>query len=409
MAEKFYYKAKNIKGKTLTGVLESADEISAEILLIEKGYELLSLRAANIFDELNAQFEKFQEKFSTVGLKDIIVFTRQFATLFSAGIPVVTIFERLKEQNTKPKLKKALESILKDVEAGSSLSFAFSKHNKIFSSLYVGMIKVGEEGGVLDIILERLAKILETQLETQNKIKSATRYPKMVVSSIVVAFTILLTFVVPKFVAMFSRFNAELPLPTKILILMNNAFQHFWWLILSVVIIGFFGLKQYRKTAKGKYKTDEIILKIPIIGDLLKKIYIARIVRILGLLYRSGIPITTSFEIVSEVSGNEIFKKELNRIKDLIAVGTNINSAVKASSLFPLLVGDMIESGEETGQLDDMLFKVAEYFDEETEYTIDNLSTAIEPILLAFIAGMVLLIALGVFLPMWDMIKVFKG
>ncbi len=409
MAEKFYYKAKNIKGKTLTGVLESADEISAEILLIEKGYELLSLRAANIFDELNAQFEKFQEKFSTVGLKDIIVFTRQFATLFSAGIPVVTIFERLKEQNTKPKLKKALESILKDVEAGSSLSFAFSKHNKIFSSLYVGMIKVGEEGGVLDIILERLAKILETQLETQNKIKSATRYPKMVISSIVVAFTILLTFVVPKFVAMFSRFNAELPLPTKILILMNNAFQHFWWLILSVVIIGFFGLKQYRKTAKGKYKTDEIILKIPIIGDLLKKIYIARIVRILGLLYRSGIPITTSFEIVSEVSGNEIFKKELNRIKDLIAVGTNINSAVKASSLFPLLVGDMIESGEETGQLDDMLFKVAEYFDEETEYTIDNLSTAIEPILLAFIAGMVLLIALGVFLPMWDMIKVFKG
>ncbi len=409
MAEKFYYKAKNIKGKTLTGVLESADEISAEILLIEKGYELLSLRAANIFDELNAQFEKFQEKFSTVGLKDIIVFTRQFATLFSAGIPVVTIFERLKEQNTKPKLKKALESILKDVEAGSSLSFAFSKHNKIFSSLYVGMIKVGEEGGVLDIILERLAKILETQLETQNKIKSATRYPKMVISSIVVAFTILLTFVVPKFVAMFSRFNAELPLPTKILILMNNAFQHFWWLILSVVIIGFFGLKQYRKTAKGKYKTDEIILKIPIIGDLLKKIYIARIVRILGLLYRSGIPITTSFEIVSEVSGNEIFKKELNRIKDLISVGTNINSAVKASSLFPLLVGDMIESGEETGQLDDMLFKVAEYFDEETEYTIDNLSTAIEPILLAFIAGMVLLIALGVFLPMWDMIKVFKG
>ena len=409
MAEKFYYKAKNIQGKTLTGVLESADEISAEMQLIEQGYELLSLRAANVFDELNAQFEKFKEKFSTVGLKDIIVFTRQFATLFSAGIPVITIFERLKEQNMKPKLKKALENILKDVEAGSSLSFAFSKYSDIFSSLYVGMVKVGEEGGVLDIILERLAKILETQLETQNKIKSATRYPKMVISAITVAFIILLTFVVPKFVAMFSKFNAELPLPTRILIYMNNAFQHFWWLILLITVIGFFGLKQYRKTAQGKYKTDEIMLKIPIIGDLLKKIYISRIVRILGLLYKSGIPISTSLEIVSEVSGNEIFKKELNKIKDSITVGTNINSAVKASPIFPLLVGDMIESGEETGQLDDMLFKVAEYFDEETEYTIDNLSTAIEPILLAFIAGMVLLIALGVFLPMWDMIKVFKG
>ncbi len=405
---KFFYKAKRGDGKVESGVVTSTDEFSVELMLIDKGLEVINIRAANVIDELNESFLALQAKLSVVGLKDIIVFTRQFSTLFSAGIPIVTIFDRLKSQNFKPKLKIALERISKDIESGTSLSLAFGKHPDIFSSLYVGMIKVGEDGGVLDIILERLAKILETQLDTNNKIKSATRYPKIVVSAIIIAFIILLTFVIPKFVAMFSKFNAELPLPTKILIFMNHAFQRYWWVVAAIVIATIFLFKQYKKTDVGKVKIDQLILKIPIVGALLQKIYISRVVRILGLLYKSGIPVVSSMDIVSEVSENEIFKRELLSIKNKISMGFAINTAVKESAIFPLIVGDMVESGEETGSLDEMLFKVADYFDEEVEYSIANLSSAIEPILLLFIAGMILIIALGVFLPMWDMIKIFK-
>ena len=409
MAEKFFFKAQTPEGEIVQSFLEAQDAYEAEILLLEKGFNVLSLRAANFFDELNEKFEKLKEKLTKVKLEELIVFTRQFATLFSAGIPIITILERLKEQQTNQKFKKALDEILKDVEAGSSLYMAFNKHKDIFPSLYIGMIKVGEEGGVLDIILGRIAAILETQLETENRIKSATRYPKMVISGIVMAFIVLLTFVIPKFVSLFSRFNAELPLPTRILIGINYIFHHYWWVVLLLVVILVVAFKKYKQTPSGKMKIDDLILKIPIVGDLLKKIYIARIARILGLLYKSGIPIITSFEIVTEVTGNEIFKNQLTEIKDMIAVGTNIHSALRSSTIFPLIVADMIESGEETGQLDEMLFKVAEYFEEETDYAIQNLSSAIEPILLVAIAGMILLIALGVFLPMWDMMKVFKG
>ncbi len=407
MAEKIFYSAKKLNGDRITGIIEANDEYHAEILLIEKGLDVISVRAANFFDNLNEQFEGLKEKFTTVGLTDLIVFTRQFATLFSAGIPVLTSLERLRDQTANVKFRKRLTEVVDDIQAGSSLYRAFNKHTDIFPSLYIGMIKVGEEGGVLDIILQRIASILEAQLDTVNRLKTATRYPKMVVGSIICAFVVLLSFVVPKFVGLFAKFKAELPLPTRILIWMNNAFQHYWWLVLMFSVACVLGYKHAVKTDKGKLVIDRIILKLPVLGDLVSKIYIARLVRILGLLYRSGIPIITGFEIVSEVTGNEVFKRELLNIKNSISTGTPINVAVRNTEIFPTIVSDMIVSGEETGLLDEMLFKIADYFDEETDYAIQHLSSAIEPILLVFIAGMILIIALGVFLPMWNMMNVF--
>ncbi len=409
MAEKFFYKAINDEGKNIRGIIESNDLYEAEMLLFEKGLNVLTVRESNLFDELDEKFELLKEKLTKVTLSDLIVFTRQFSTLYSAGIPVLTSLDRLKSQSLNPKFRKVLAEIVEDIRAGSSLFFAFNKHQNVFPSLYIGMIKVGEEGGVLDIILQRIAAVLETQLETQNRIKSATRYPKLVVFSIISAFIVLLTFVVPKFVGLFSKFKTELPLPTRILIWMNHAFQNYWWLALVAAILSIYLFRKIRKSEKGKFETDRLILKIPVIGNLVKKIYIARIVRILGLLYQSGIPIMTGFEIVSEVTGNEVFKKELLIIRNSIATGTAINVAVRSSLLFPVIVSDMIAAGEETGMLDEMLFKIADYFDEETDYIIQNLSSAIEPILLLFIAAMILLIALGVFLPMWNMMNVFKS
>jgi type II secretory pathway component PulF len=236
MSEKFFYKALNEQGKKLTGIIDSADEFEAEMLLMEKGLNVLTIRDANILDNLNEKFEKLKEKLTPVTLTDLIVFTRQFATLYSAGIPVLMSLERLKEQTLNPRFRKILESIVEDVRAGSSLHLAFTKHKSTFPPLYIGMIKVGEEGGVLDIILQRIAAILETQMETQKRIKTATRYPKMVIISIIVAFVSLITFVVPKFATLFSKFKTDLPLPTRILISTNEIFKNYWWLGIIITV-----------------------------------------------------------------------------------------------------------------------------------------------------------------------------
>ena len=402
---KFAYQG-STGGKKISGIIEAASRDEALLFLYDQGIDVENLRQASAFDELSEVINRFRLKFSKVKLEDLIVFTRQFATLFDAGVPISTILERLGEQTVSFKLKGIVEQIKKDVDGGMSLSEAFAVHKNVFSPLYINMLRVGEESGTLDIVLERLATILETELKTRNRIKTATRYPKIVVTAIVVAFTIIITFVIPKFVSLFQRFNAKLPLPTRILIWINYFAHHYWWLVLMIVIGMVFAFKRYKMTESGKRKIDELVLKMPIIGNLVHKIYISRMMRILGLLYKSGLAITTALSIVAEVTGNEIAKDAVLTVRSDVESGATISRPIKNSDFFPDIVSDMVAVGEETGRLDDMMFKVADYYDEEIEYAINNLSTAIEPILLVFIAAMVLLLALGVFLPMWDMVKV---
>jgi len=404
---KFVYRGTLDNGEATNGSVDAVDENEAYSKLADRGITVEEI-SVSVFGGLDEKWKNLKNKYKTVKLQDLIVFTRQFATLFSAGIPIVTILERLQTQTQSKKLAEKAKDIRADVEAGSPLSVAFGKHRDVFSPLYVNMLNVGEEGGVLDIVLGRLTTILETDLETKNRIKTATRYPKMVISAIVVAFVILLTFVIPKFVGIFRKFDTELPLPTKILIWLNSFFQNYWWLLIIIAVGLVFGYKKVKNTKQGKDTIDKYSLKVPVLGDLMHKIYVSRIARILGLLYKSGIGIITSFEIVSEVTGNNVLKNELLDIRDRVSGGTNIASAFVASPYFPPVVSDMIAAGEETGQLDNMLFKISDYYDEEINYSISTLSSALEPILLVFIAGMVLILALGVFLPMWDMIKVFQ-
>ncbi|WP_273266031.1 type II secretion system F family protein [Flexistipes sinusarabici] len=404
---KFVYRGTLDNGEATSGSVDAADENEAFSKLADRGITVEKI-SVSALGGLDKHWKELKSKYKKVKLEDLIIFTRQFATLFSAGIPMVTILERLQSQTQSKKLAEKTKDILADVEAGSPLSVAFGKHRDVFSPLYINMLNVGEEGGVLDIVLGRLTTILETDLETKNRIKTATRYPKMVISAIVVAFIILLTFVIPKFVGIFRKFDTELPLPTKILIWLNSFFQNYWWLLIIIVIGLVFGYKKVKNTKKGKDFIDKYSLQVPVLGNLMHKIYVSRIARILGLLYKSGIGIITSFEIVSEVTGNNILKSELLDIRDRVSGGTNIASAFVTSSYFPQVVSDMIAAGEETGQLDNMLFKISDYYDEEINYSINTLSSALEPILLVFIAGMVLILALGVFLPMWDMIKVFQ-
>ncbi len=392
--------------KQTKGILEAASYDEALLLLYDKGIEATEVVQASAFDEIKEKIDYLNRRFARVKLSNLIVFTRQFATLFSAGVPIGTILERLSQQAANPKLKDTVEIIKNDVNGGMPLSEAFSKHSSIFSPLYVNMLKVGEESGTLDIVLDRLANILETELDTKNKIKTATRYPKMVISAIVVAFIIIITFVIPKFVSLFTHFGAKLPLPTRILIGINYVFHHYWWMVLIAVVALVFAFKEYKKTENGKYNIDKYVLKMPVIGSLIHKIYVSRMIRILGLLYKSGITIIDSLSIVSNVTGNVIAKQAVDEIRKDVEGGTTIATPFSKSSFFPNVVSDMVSVGEETGRLDEMLFKAADYYDEEIDYAIKNLSSAIEPILLVFIAGMVLVLALGVFLPMWNMINV---
>jgi len=402
---KFLFKGFESGGKT-EGIIEAASYDEALLVLLDKGIEVESIRPASALDELSNIVLELKHKFSRVKLEDLIVFTRQFATLFNAGVPISVIFQRLSEQTLNFKLKKVVQQIRKDIDGGMSLSESFSKYKDVFSPLYINMLKVGEESGTLDVVLERLAAILEADLKTRNRIKTATRYPKIVVVAIIVAFGIIITFVIPRFVSLFDKFKAKLPLPTRILIAINNFFHHYWWLIFLVVGGSIIAFNKYKKTEEGKKRIDELILKVPILGKLVHKIYLSRMMRILGLLYKSGLPITTSLSIVAEVSGNEVAKKATLAIKDEVEAGASISKPIKNSDFFPDIISDMVAVGEETGNLDEMLFKISDYFDEEIEYAIANLSSAIEPVLLVFIAGMVLILALGVFLPMWDMVKV---
>jgi len=402
---KFLYKG-TAKSKSLTGIIEAASRDEALLFLYDKGIEAQEVVEASAFDEIKEKIDYLNKRFARVKLNELIVFTRQFATLFSAGVPIGVILERLSEQTVSVKLRDVVGVIKNDVNGGMSLSEAFSKHSKVFSPLYINMLRVGEESGTLDIVLDRLASILETELDTRNKIKTATRYPKMVISAIVVAFTIIITFVIPRFVSLFSHFGAQLPLPTRILIGINYVFHHFWWMVLIAVIALIFAYREYKKTEKGRYNIDKYTLKIPIIGTLIHKIYVSRMIRILGLLYKSGIAIIDALKIVSNVTGNVIAKQAVEDIKKDVEGGATISVPFLKSAFFPNVVSDMVAVGEETGRLDEMLFKAADYYDEEIDYAIKNLSSAIEPILLVFIAGMVLLLALGVFLPMWNLIHV---
>ncbi|MEF3254039.1 MAG: type II secretion system F family protein, partial [Deferribacterales bacterium] len=367
---KFNYKGVNKKGELKKGVIEAESIDDASILLYSQGIIPEYLRVASSVDVLLDRVQQYLRKYEKVSLQELIVFTRQFASLFAAGIPILTILRRLETQNYSYKMKQTITTIIRDIEAGTPLSIAFRKHSDVFSNLYINMLKVGEEGGVLDIVLQRLALILEADLDTRNKIKNATRYPKLVITAIVIAFSILMTFVVPKFVGLFSKMGANLPLPTKILIFINDFFHNFWWLVLIIAVLGFIIYKKYKKTEAGKKKIDGLVLKIPIIGPIVHKIYLSRISRILGLLYKSGISIITSFEILSEVTGNDVFRDELFIIKEKVSRVATIHGSFEASHIFPPVVSDMISAGEDTGQLDEMLFKIADYYDNEVDYSI---------------------------------------
>lgn len=401
----YNYKGRTQTGEVVMGVIDApTPEVVAE-QLFSKGYTPIKIAAG---EKGKLSIDIGMQLFDRIKPEDLIVFSRQLATLVTAGISFLSTLDTLAEQTKSNKLRKIIEEIRKDVGGGSSFSAALSKFPSVFSPLYVSMIKVGEEGGVLDDILDRLATILEHDAATKARMKAATRYPMIVIVAITIAFFVLTTFVVPKFASLYQSSKVQLPLPTRILIFMNVAIRNYWPL-LAVSFAGVvFALRMYIKTPSGRWNIDKLKLGIPIIGQVVERTVMSRFARIFSTLYRSGIPMLHTLDIVSGTLGNVIIARAVEVTKDSVREGKGLAKPMASTKVFPPMVIQMVAVGEETGALDEMLIKVSDYYDREVEYAIKNLSTSLEPILLLFLAVMILFLALGIFLPIWDMMQVLK-
>jgi type IV pilus assembly protein PilC len=353
--------------------------------------------------------DDFLLRFRRVKFDDLIFFTRQLRTVVRSGIPIVTGLRALAEQTTNERLQKAIGIVAQDIDKGFSFSDALARHKGIFSEIYVSMVRSGETSGSLEEVLDRLSALLEFQMKTKETIKSAMRYPIFVVSTLVGAFIILVNVVVPKFAPLFRSAKIALPLPTQILLLINDIFQKYLglsFLVLLGLIVAFF---VYKRTETGKYTIDVLKLKAPLVGQIILKTSMSRFAFTLENLVSSGIPIMRTLDIVSRTVGNEFVAKKVMEISANIEKGKGISRPMKDAKIFPPLVIHLISTGEETGSLEDMLREISMHYDREVTYTVNRLSAYIEPILTVGLAGMVLFLALAIFMPWWNIMGAMRG
>lgn len=350
----------------------------------------------------------FLENFRKIKPSELNLITRQFAVLQKAGVNVILSLNSLYEQSVNKKFKEMILTIAEDIKSGNSLSCAFENYPRTFGPLYINMLKAGEEAGTLGDVFERLADLGEYEEKVRSQIVAATRYPVIVICTIILAFIVLTVLVVPRFANIYNSAGIELPLPTVILIGINNVLTHYWWLLIIVLSGIGFGLNKYINTKQGRYYWDSLKLKIPVLGPLMLKIIMGRFAKISGTLMRTGVPILRILDFSSAGAGNVVIAQAIEKIKTEVKEGNRMSGAMKATGYFPPVVVQMVSIGEDTGKLDELLLHVAGYYDGEVSYMVENITALIEPILLLVLGCGVLLMALGIFLPMWNMMSLFR-
>ncbi|MDD5282487.1 MAG: type II secretion system F family protein [Candidatus Omnitrophica bacterium] len=400
----YQYKCRDKFSKETRGVMEAESEDAVAQRLIRMGFTPVSITE----EKETGRSNKFSGSGIRIKFSELNMFTRQLATLQKAGLPILLSLNALAEQAQNKVFKEVIGQIIRDIESGSNLSGALEKYPRIFNNLYLNMVASGEAGGRLDDVLERLASLSEHDETIRLRIKSSTRYPIIVVVAMIIGFVVLTVLVVPRYAKIYAQYTTALPLPTQMLLWVNYAVTKLWWLLIIIGIAARFLFKQYINTKIGRFTWDSLKLKVPVFGPLLLKLSISRFTRITGTLMRSGIPILKILDISSGSTGNEVISKAITNIRDNVIEGKGIAEPMKVSGLFPPIVTQMVLVGEQTGKLDDLLIHVSNYYDEQVDYTINNLTSLIEPILI-FVLGLgVLFMALGIFLPMWNLMSIFK-
>ena len=340
-----------------------------------------------------------------VKTRDVVIFTRQFATMINAGLPLVQALDILAQQTENKTLAGVTRQVVYDVESGQTLADALRKHPKAFSDLYVNMVAAGEAGGILDTILQRLAQFLEKNDAIVRKVKGAMVYPGVILTVAVVAVAVLLIFVIPTFQNMFASVNLELPLPTRIVIGASNVLKSYWWAIIGVIGITVFAITRYYKTAPGRLQIDGLLLRFPVLGDVLRKSAVSRFTRTLGTLISSGVSILDGLQITARTAGNMVIHNAVMESRQSIASGDTISAPLQRSKVFPPMVISMIAVGEQTGGLDEMLSKIADFYDEEVDAAVGTLLSLMEPIMIVVLGVIVGGMVVAMYLPIFDMVN----
>jgi type IV pilus assembly protein PilC len=403
MAETYAYKVRDRAGNMITGTLVADSEMLVLHRLREQGYTPLEVgkekKGLNL--EINIKAKK-------VKLKEVAIFSRQFATMINSGLPILRALAILSDQTSNPTLAQALTESRMDVEQGASLSQALAKHPKVFNDLYIAMVRSGETGGSLDTTLLALAEMLEREVKLRGKIKSAMTYPVAVVGLVILIMSAMLLFVVPQFKSIYAQLGGELPLPTRVLLVISDIFKKYWWIVLALVFVFRYLFRRYKKTENGRATVDGLKLRIPVFGNLFHKTALARFSSTLAMLMKAGVPILQAFDIVVDTVNNRVIGKAVEDVQDSVRQGESIAKPLARHPVFPPMVVQMISVGEETGQVDTMLEKVAEFYNQEVEASVDSLTSLIEPLLIAFIGGAVGAAVIALYMPMFQIINLIK-
>jgi len=402
----YTYRGRNIQtNKNVSGERFSSSSQALAAVLRREQIAPSSIREKASSSVLSFSFKKRKR----VKQAEIALFTRQFSVMLNAGLPLVQGLDAIAQHHPNETFKEVLNQVRSDVESGSTLSTAMARHPKVFDSLYTNMVAAGETGGILDTILQRLSTFIEKIVKLKSAVRSAMIYPSVILTVAIGVVVIILWKVVPVFRTLFAGFNVQLPLLTRVVIAASEIVERFAIPIIIFIIVGIIGLRHYYKTEKGRYKVDRALLKIPVLGTILRKIGVARFTRTLATLLTSGVPILEGLDITAKTSGNAILEETILNLRQRIEAGGNMTDPMRESDFFPPMVTQMISVGESTGEIDSMLIKVADFYEEEVDTVVANLLTILEPIMMVFLGVVVGGVVIAMYLPLFKLIQVLSG
>ncbi|MFH1478873.1 MAG: type II secretion system F family protein [Candidatus Omnitrophota bacterium] len=397
----FRYVAKESMGKTVTGTSEYSDKAILVDALRKKNLVIISIEEVAKKRSMGGS--------SKVKLDDIVIFSRQLATMVDSGIPLVQALDILSEQLDKSNFKSVVAAIRDDIEVGTSFSEALGKHPVVFSPLYINMVRAGESSGALDDILDRLATYLEKTSALQRKVKSSLIYPAVVIVMATLITLLMLLKVIPTFKGIFDILGGDLPFPTRALIFISDTLRGIFLYLVAIAVITVIGIRKYMQTSRGRMFFDRSVLNLPVFGELLRKVAVAKFTRTFSTLIKSGVPILVSLEIVGKTAGNTVIEKALGDVRSSIKEGESIADPLAKSNVFPPMVVRMIQVGEQTGELEKMLSKIADFYDDQVDAAVSGMTSLIEPLIIAFLGIVIGSIVIAMFLPIFKMTELISG
>ncbi|WP_158771961.1 type II secretion system F family protein [Paraglaciecola sp. L1A13] len=402
----FTYTARNASGELTSGNLEATDASSVAHILLGRKFTPIEIKEAKASANTSLNMSLFTPK---IKLEDLIIFSRQMFSLTKSGIPIIRSVKGLADTASSERMTVILNDVCDQLERGRTLSSAMHRHNKVFGQLFVSIVHVGENTGRLDEAFQQLSDYLEREQETRKQIKAATRYPTFVILAVVAALVIMNIFVIPVFANMFNSFGAELPIMTRVLLATSDFFITKWPYLLVGIIFGVFLISHYIGTPSGRYKWDRTKIRLPIVGSIFERTLLSRFARSFAMMLRSGVPLISALNLVSEAVNNAFMADKIVQMRNNIEKGESLSRVASSSKMFTPLVLQMISVGEETGRVDELLGEAAEFYEREVDYDLKSLTSKIEPILIMIVAAMVLVLALGIFTPMWNMMGAIQG